>query len=521
MDSKVCRLCPELGPQLLDNFGKSSKNKDGFDNRCKACRARIYSESREKAKEKAKDAYWRNVDDRRRQKVSYYGSNRDDILESRRNLWSSDPSRKEKRDAYWKKRKSECFQKLGGVCRLCGTRDPDVLTVDHVNDDGNEERRSNPSNLKIWNNIVHGDKVGRYQLLCFNCNVKKSLLRPDPPPIGSSKRCPTCLLNNDVSLFKVDRSYKDGFYYECKPCSRKRGVATKQIAFLQLGHDSCSACSADDLDVLTVDHVHGDGGACRKADGLGLSLYRKVISGLLDRTRFQVLCFNCNVKKHVGTLSPIKAPRPAPVPAPVPDRPDPSLSPSLTLDFPFPDLDFIVAEENRDAIRFMEAHHYGGYGRHGTVIYEARLGGELLAVMKLASPVRKEVASSMGMEYSKVFELDRFCIHPNRRKKNFGSFLLSRLVKAVRKDFPDNVALVSFSDPGYGHDGTVYRAANWEYVGGTSRGYEYVARDGSVLHKKTVYNAARARGMKERDYSDFIGLVRRYTVRKLKFVYRL
>jgi len=141
--------------------------------------------------------------------------------------------------------------------------------------------------------------------------------------------------------------------------------------------------------------------------------------------------------------------------------------------------------------------------------------------MKLASPVRVEVATSIGLSPRSVLELDRMCIRPDRHKKNFGSWLLARLVSEVRKDFPNISHLVSFADPGYGHDGTIYKAANWKFSGSTSRSYEYVSKSGKRIHKKTVYGLARSRGLREREYAEMEGLARSSTVSKLKFIYDL
>ena len=63
--------------------------------------------------------------------------------------------------------------KLGGKCLRCGNNDYRVLQIDHVNGDGNEERREKRGGgmqRTIMREIIAGNKNGKYQLLCSNCN---------------------------------------------------------------------------------------------------------------------------------------------------------------------------------------------------------------------------------------------------------------------------------------------------------------------------------------------------------------
>lgn len=508
---KVCRLCPENGPQPLSSFGKSRKSKDGFDGRCKKCRSRTYFDNLENNKKAARENYWKNALRRRKKALERYELDRSSILERRREKWNSNSDLRERYKSYRSDRRHRCFTALGGRCADCGISDMDVLTIDHVANDGSGER--NLSNLKIWNKVIRGEERGRYQALCFNCNLKKGFLREASPPSGRVKSCPTCLGSLDTSLFYRDRKYADGLYYECRSCVQQRDRIVKQMAFLSLGTDRCFSCGEEDLDMLTIDHVDGDGKKLRHSEGFGINFYRKVRDGSLDRKNYQVLCLNCNVKKHLTGVPRRFSSESLVYPA--------SSPPHDLINFSFSDVCVLRTENVRECVRFLEKNHYSGYGRHGKALYGVSVDGEIIACMKIASPVRKEVATSMRLGYQEVLELDRFCIHPNRHKKNFGSFLLSSLVRLVRSDFPSCSLLVSFADPSRGHDGTIYRASNWKAVGTTTRSYEYVDRNGLIHHKKTVYDAARSRDMLEREYAGLNGLIRRYTVRKIKFCYDL
>lgn len=67
-----------------------------------------------------------------------------------------------------------------GRCHRCGIDDPDVLTIDHIAQDGAKHRRNNGiagSNSKTGTTYFarwlkqNGYPPG-YRVLCFNCNIK-------------------------------------------------------------------------------------------------------------------------------------------------------------------------------------------------------------------------------------------------------------------------------------------------------------------------------------------------------------
>lgn len=187
------------------------------------------------------------------------------------------------------------------------------------------------------------------------------------------------------------------------------------------------------------------------------------------------------------------------------------------IDFSFDDLSIRTIEKilYHD---FLQSFHYSGRGRSAKVVYGAFLGEKLIAVCKFATPVRKEVATSMGYEYKEVLELDRFCIHPQYQKKNFASWFISRCVKLVTGEFEKIKCLVSFADTTYGHTGSIYKAANWKEVGRVKPDYYYVNEEGFILHKKTLYNQAIKMKMKEKEYAEKHGYVKVYGKEKIKFI---
>ena len=69
---------------------------------------------------------------------------------------------------YIKKLRKKVLDKFGNKCVKCSFSDWRALQIDHVNGGGSKETRSiNSANYYLK---VLRDRLGKYQLLCANCN---------------------------------------------------------------------------------------------------------------------------------------------------------------------------------------------------------------------------------------------------------------------------------------------------------------------------------------------------------------
>ncbi len=63
-----------------------------------------------------------------------------------------------------------------GSCRHCGQCDIDVLTFDHIENNGKEHRKEVPTSMFLyW--LIKNDYPPGFQVLCANCNLKKEVTR--------------------------------------------------------------------------------------------------------------------------------------------------------------------------------------------------------------------------------------------------------------------------------------------------------------------------------------------------------
>ena len=69
------------------------------------------------------------------------------------------------------------FEHYGMSCAECGFSDYRALQLDHLNNDGAEERKSlggqKFSGWRFYQHVVNSNYQGRYQTLCANCNSIK------------------------------------------------------------------------------------------------------------------------------------------------------------------------------------------------------------------------------------------------------------------------------------------------------------------------------------------------------------
>jgi hypothetical protein len=82
--------------------------------------------------------------------------------------------------------KCSVLAKYGGLCACCGETDFAFLTIDHIHNDGGEDRRRvRASGNAFYRRLVDAPKRDDLQVLCFNCNYAKNLNGGTCPHGGS------------------------------------------------------------------------------------------------------------------------------------------------------------------------------------------------------------------------------------------------------------------------------------------------------------------------------------------------
>jgi hypothetical protein len=88
--------------------------------------------------------------------------------------YSSLPQRRKHRKNSFFKLKMKVINGYGGKCVCCDENNPFFLTIDHINNDGADERKSKGyTHNKFLNSIIDDKFPPQYRLLCFNCNLSR------------------------------------------------------------------------------------------------------------------------------------------------------------------------------------------------------------------------------------------------------------------------------------------------------------------------------------------------------------
>jgi len=111
-----------------------------------------------------------------------------------------------------------------------------------------------------------------------------------------------------------------------------------------------------------------------------------------------------------------------------------------------------------EVARLLLDHHYLGPRARGGITFVSFVGQEPAGAAIWGPPTSRRLPSDGSW-----LELARWCLTP-MLGSNAGSRSHRQMVAAIRQRFPKVTTLVSYSDPGHGHNGALYRACNWQWA---------------------------------------------------------
>jgi hypothetical protein len=143
---------------------------------------------------------------------------------------------------------------------------------------------------------------------------------------------------------------------------------------------------------------------------------------------------------------------------------------------------FILGKKMNDGVNpltkievgiFLQNHHYLGNSIPAGNIYGFVESGALVAVAILGSHF-----GAGTLKNFKVRELKRFAAFGGKYQS---SKYLAAIVNKFCKDNPNIEVLVSYADSSYGHEGTLYKASNWDLVGKSGSTIRIISDSGKVF----------------------------------------
>lgn len=178
---KACRGCGQEKPETEFYFIQRTQKLNTLCKVCHGAKGRAWKEANAE-KAKAKNREWQLA-------------NPDRVKAAQERWKASNPGVAAQRTREWRERNLEhakamvernrqalrdrVFAAYGGYrCACCGETEPMFLSLDHINNDGAEHRRSIGQNgrggMKVYQWIARNGFPDGFQVLCMNCNCGKA-----------------------------------------------------------------------------------------------------------------------------------------------------------------------------------------------------------------------------------------------------------------------------------------------------------------------------------------------------------
>lgn len=153
---------------------------------------------------------------------------------------------------------------------------------------------------------------------------------------------------------------------------------------------------------------------------------------------------------------------------------------------------------------FIETHHYSKNinGVKISFCFKVEYNGVLVGGVLFG-----EMSTTAWKKFSdsekKVLELRRLVLLDSAGK-NSESRVIGYCLRYIKKTFPEIEVIVSYADPYYHHEGTIYKASNFKYMG-------LSGKDKGFLDKKTgkIYHSRTLRTKYKGDYKPFVKKLRK------------
>lgn len=130
---------------------------------------------------------------------------------------------------------------------------------------------------------------------------------------------------------------------------------------------------------------------------------------------------------------------------------------------------------------FVKKNHYTKTLARGcSDVFVLKVGGKIAGVAMYGVPTGTRVRSKYG---NNTVELKRFCLS-NVCLKNTASWFIAKTIKLL----PKGLQIVSYADQNQGHEGTIYAASNFKYIGQSKpTQYGKIVGQTTKIHLRNCY----------------------------------
>jgi len=126
---------------------------------------------KERTRVKNHEYHLKHKEEIRNRSREYRARNRDRLLAQKRDYYAKNRNRLRNQNKAWRaKIRGRFFDLYGKECACCHEREEAFLTLGHIKNDGNVERRE-LGNWGIYAKAIEHPDLSRYETQCFNCNL--------------------------------------------------------------------------------------------------------------------------------------------------------------------------------------------------------------------------------------------------------------------------------------------------------------------------------------------------------------
>ena len=109
--------------------------------------------------------------------------------------------------------------------------------------------------------------------------------------------------------------------------------------------------------------------------------------------------------------------------------------------------------------------------------------GVFVGVVIFSRGAARHIGTAYGLAQTEIVELSRVALRSHHAPV---SRIVSIAVRMLKAQAPGLRLLVSYADPAHGHNGSIYQAMGWTYVGPSASTVSYLGPDGKRWHSRMV-----------------------------------
>jgi len=141
--------------------------------------------------------------------------------------------------------------------------------------------------------------------------------------------------------------------------------------------------------------------------------------------------------------------------------------------------------ERRHVSSFIETNHYSGSinGCYTDYCFRLMDGDKMIGAAFFGRMAMANQWKRFGVCEADVIELRRMCCIDDT-PRNTESYFIGKMLRWLQKN-TEIKTVVSYADAEYGHQGTIYKASNFKYLG-FQKGAKVIMWDGKRYHDKAI-----------------------------------